>query len=49
MLIRWGKHAGLGEQLAVIEDKAFALREMAIRDRYGEPPWRSVSAALPGP
>jgi hypothetical protein len=45
---RLGKHAGLGEQLAAIEDKAFTLRERAIRDRYGEPPWRSVSAAPPG-
>jgi hypothetical protein len=45
---RLGKHAGLAEQLAAIEDKAFTLRERAIRDRYGEPPWRSVSAAPPG-
>jgi hypothetical protein len=47
MVIRLGKHAGLGEQLDAIEDKAFTLRELAIRNRYGEPPWRSVSAAPP--
>jgi DNA invertase Pin-like site-specific DNA recombinase len=37
-----GKLAGLGEQIEAIEAKAFDLRERAIRDRYGEPPWRSV-------
>jgi hypothetical protein len=35
MLIRLGKHAGLGKQLGVIEDKAFTLREMAARDGFG--------------
>ena len=35
VLIRMGKHAGLAEQLAVIEDKAFTLREMAARDGFG--------------
>ncbi len=30
LLIRWGKHAGLSEQLALIETKAAALREKAF-------------------
>jgi hypothetical protein len=34
-LIRLGKHVGLGEQLAVIEDKALTLREKAAQDRHG--------------
>jgi hypothetical protein len=33
--VRKGKHAGLGAQLAVIEAKAFALREKAAQDRSG--------------
>jgi hypothetical protein len=33
--IREGGHAGLGDQLAVIEAKAFTLREMAARDGFG--------------
>ena len=53
VLIRMGKHAGLGDQLDAIENKAFTLREKVIRDRYGEPPWRSgpltPNAAPPGP
>jgi hypothetical protein len=32
---RLGKHAGLAEQLAVIEAKATELREKAAQDRYG--------------
>jgi hypothetical protein len=39
-VIRMGKHVGLGEQLVVIEGKAFALREKAAQDRWG--------LALPG-
>jgi hypothetical protein len=35
VIIRVGKHAGLSEQLTVIEDKAFTLREMAARDGFG--------------
>jgi hypothetical protein len=35
VIVRLGKHAGLGKQLAAIEDKAFTLREMAARDGYG--------------
>ena len=35
VLVRVGKHAGLGEQLALIGDKANKLREKAARDRYG--------------
>jgi hypothetical protein len=35
VIIRLGKHAGLGAQLAVIEAKAFELREKAARDRFG--------------
>jgi hypothetical protein len=34
-LIRLGKHAGLREQLDVIEAKADKLREKAARDRFG--------------
>jgi hypothetical protein len=49
VIIRWGKHVRLGEQLEAIKDQAFTLRERAIRDRYGEPPWRSVSASPPDP
>ena len=53
VLIRMGKHAGPGDQLDAIENKAFTLREKVIRDRYGEPPWRSgpltPNAAPPGP
>jgi hypothetical protein len=30
-----GKHARLGEQLDMIEDKAKKLREKAARDRFG--------------
>ena len=33
--IRVGKHAGLADQLAVIEAKATELREKAAQDRYG--------------
>jgi hypothetical protein len=33
-LIRLGKHAGLREQLDVIEAKADKLREKAARDRF---------------
>jgi hypothetical protein len=33
--IKTGKHAGLGEQLDVIEAKAFALREKVAQDRWG--------------
>jgi len=35
VLLRMGKHVGLGEQLAAIEDKAFTLREMAAHDGFG--------------
>jgi hypothetical protein len=42
MLIRWGKHAGLREQFALIERKAGALREKAF-ERF------SGSVAAPGP
>jgi hypothetical protein len=30
VLVRWGKHAGLGEELALIEGKAAALRQKAF-------------------
>ncbi len=33
--IREGKHAGLGEQLAVIEGKAAKLRVKAAQDPFG--------------
>ena len=33
--IRKGKHAGLGDQLALIEAKATELRDKAARDRWG--------------
>jgi hypothetical protein len=39
-MVRKGKLAGLGEQLAVVEAKATELREKAARDRFG--------LALPG-
>ena len=35
VLVRMGKHAGLGEQLAVIEAMATELREKAAQDHYG--------------
>jgi hypothetical protein len=35
VIIRWGKHAGLGDQLASIVAKATELREKAARDRFG--------------
>jgi len=47
VIIQLGKLAGLSEQLDAIKDKAFDLRERAIRDRYGEPPWRSAPPATP--
>ena len=34
VIIRWGKHAGLVEQLTAIEDKAFTLRELAARPGF---------------
>jgi hypothetical protein len=36
--VRWGKHAGLGEQLKAIEDKAFTLRELATRPGFSLTP-----------
>jgi hypothetical protein len=42
VLVRWGKHAGLGDELARIETKADALREKAF-ERF------SGSVAAPGP
>jgi hypothetical protein len=51
VIIRMGKHAGLGEQLALIEKKATALREGAF-DRLsgsaGTAPPRRSGAAVPG-
>jgi len=35
VIIRMGKHAGLGEQLKLIEAKATELRDKAARDRWG--------------
>jgi hypothetical protein len=42
VLVRWGKHAGLGEQLALIERKAAELRQKAFVRFSG-------SVAAPGP
>jgi hypothetical protein len=35
VLVRKGKHAGLGDQLALIEAKATELRQKAAQDRFG--------------
>jgi len=35
VIIRLGQHAGLVEQLTLIEGKATALREKAAQDRFG--------------
>jgi hypothetical protein len=35
VLVRWGKHAGLGEQLDRIEAMATELRQKAAQDRFG--------------
>jgi hypothetical protein len=35
VMIRKGKHAGLGEQLALIDAKASELRQKAAQDRFG--------------
>ena len=34
-MIRKGEHAGLGEQLALIDAKATELRQKAAQDRFG--------------